>query len=92
MLPDGRVLVTGGVAPSGRVLDEAEVFDTKAMISQTLQSPGIIVRAGHTSTTLSDGRVLIVGGTDASGSLITDAELWDPTRGTTTAIPGLPAT
>jgi hypothetical protein len=75
LLPDGRVLVTGGSDGAGGSFDSAELYDPKiGRFSRT----GSMIRArtGHTATLLQDGRVLIVG-----GAIDGSAELYDPTLG-----------
>ncbi len=62
-LPDGRVLVVGGVAPDsdpGGYFASAEIWDpaTESFSPAGTMTEG---RSGHTATLLDDGRVLIVG-------------------------------
>ena len=62
LLPDGRVLVTGG-PPNGREdgWPTAELYDPSSG-SWTITGNMVRVRLGHTATLLPDGRVLVVGG------------------------------
>jgi WD40 repeat protein len=80
LLPDGRVLVVGGVTDGGAALNDAAfLWEPKTEDF----SPGgslAVGRQTHTATLLPDGRVLVVGGDDGSGSL-DGAELWDPDTG-----------
>jgi hypothetical protein len=74
LLPDGRVLVTGGPAP--------ELYNpatgTWAVTGQ-MNTP----RAGATATLLPDGQVLAAGGTSLSGTVaLSCAELYNPGTGT----------
>jgi hypothetical protein len=74
-LPDGRLLVTGGYAASGRI-ESAEFFDPTSggwNLIGTLRTP----RAGHTATRLTNGTVLIAGGSDAVGRT-PSAEIYMP--------------
>ena len=68
LLPDGRVLVTGG-PPNGR--DDgwptAELYDPGSG-SWTVTGNMVRVRLGHTATLLPDGRVLVAGGSTPSGN------------------------
>lgn len=76
-LADGRVLVTGGVAP-GLHLDSAEIYDPA---TGAFSSAGAMTttRLAHGSTLLDDGRVLIVGGFGSPS--LTSTEIYDPETG-----------
>ena len=69
VLPDGRVLITGGednaAGPEGAdvVLDDVEVFDPKTETFTRL-APLSVPRDDHCSSMLADGVVLITGGED----------------------------
>jgi hypothetical protein len=78
LLPDGRVLVAGGIAVNdGAPLTSAEVYDpaTGRFSSTGSMKTG---RKGHRAALLASGKVLVVGGS-ATGSAAT--ELYDPTTG-----------
>ena len=79
LLPDGTVLIFGGMSPSGAVLDTAEVFDPANASLSLLGSVGLLPRAAHTATVLKDGRLLLAGGFGADRQPILDAELYNPT-------------
>lgn len=81
-LPDGRVLVAGGL--SGAALSSAELFDPA---TATWTSAGAMAdaRADHTATLLGDGRVLVVAGRGAGLGEIADAELFHPAGNNWTA-------
>ncbi|HEX7794356.1 MAG TPA: kelch repeat-containing protein, partial [Vicinamibacterales bacterium] len=75
LLPNGFVLVAGGVDANGATSsverfspDGAHFIDAPSM-----QMP----RANHTATLLADGRVLVAGGTGASGAADATAEIYD---------------
>ena len=77
-LPDGKILVTGGINTARQPLNSAELYDPStdswAPAASMSQS-----RDGHTGTLLSNGRVLVVGGNGTSGGLsLTSAEIYDP--------------
>lgn len=89
-LPDGRVLVVGGLTcckvtadtVSAFGLDTAEIYDPDTD-QFTLTGSLAAARGFHTATLLSDGRVLIAGGqfgTDTNPSP-TSAEIYDPATG-----------
>jgi hypothetical protein len=76
-LPDGRVLIVGGVGTG--VLSSAELY-TAATGSFALTGSMSAKRVGHTATLLANGKVLIVGGNNGTTTLKT-AELYDPATG-----------
>ncbi len=81
LLSDGRVLVTGGVIPSGiswQALQEAELFDPVSDTFATAAKMNV-ARAFHTATLLPNGKVLVTGG-GYQGDGDT-AELFDPATG-----------
>lgn len=89
LLPDGRVLITGGVDNDGVVLDSAELYDpmtgTFSPVGQMTTS-----RYGHLAAALGDGDVLIAGGIDNAGSSLKSAEVFDANSGSFTAIKTMP--
>jgi hypothetical protein len=74
LLPDGRVLVTGGSGSAG-VLATAEFFNPDG--SFTSAASMAYPRAGHSCVALADSRVLLAGGRHNGGSLDV-AEIYDP--------------
>src|SRR5206468_12036193 len=77
LLPDGRVLVAGGVVGGdGHATSAAEIYDPRTN-SWMAAAPMHYARAGHTATTLFDGRVVIAGGDDA-GVALGSIEVFDP--------------
>jgi hypothetical protein len=78
LLPDGRVLVIGGLGEDEAVA-QAEAWDPTTGAWQPAGSLAV-GRGAHTATLLEDGRVLVVGGWDwESEGALTTAEIWDPT-------------
>ena len=85
LLPDGRVLMVGGLSSSqaGAQLATAEVYDPAA---NAWKSAGSLVgpRSGHTATLMPNGRVLVAGG--GSGSDGPGLEQYDPSANAWTAL------
>jgi hypothetical protein len=84
LLPDGRVLVAGGVGVDRHALSAAEIYDPGTN-GWTAVAPMHYARAGHTATLLADGQVLIAGGDDSGVSTDT-IELFDPAVGVFNAV------
>lgn len=77
VMPDGRVLIWGGVDPDGRIVTEGEWFDPS---SGTFESAGpidLIARASHRAVLQVDGNVLMIGGRADGLAQMNGAELWD---------------
>lgn len=84
LLPNKKILITGGLDTNGAVLASAELYDPA---SGTFTPTGSMntARGLHTATLLSTGLVLVAGGVDANGQPLASAELFDPASGTFTA-------
>jgi len=76
MLPNGKVMVMGGIGTGGSVVAQAELFDPNSQSFAALSS-GPTPRAYHTATLLTDGRVAIIGGVDSDGNVLATIALWD---------------
>lgn len=88
-LPDGRVLIAGGVYGFGDYeLATAELFDPA---TQTFASTGSMSDARYAATAnrLKDGRVLVAAGLTTS-AVTASADLYDPMTGTFTPTGALP--
>lgn len=88
MLPDGKVLVLGGVGAAGRVISAPEIYDPETRTSELLTMPGLAARAYHTATLLTTGQVLVVGGGSGMGRALVRAELFDSRTRTAVTLPG----
>src|SRR4051812_12999096 len=91
LLPDGRVLVTGGHSGRGaaiRIHSSAELYDST---SGTFTPTGAMsrIRHKHDAALLRDGRVLIAGGADERDDQGTsrDSEIYAPASGAFSAGP-----
>ncbi|HTX46007.1 MAG TPA: choice-of-anchor D domain-containing protein [Solirubrobacteraceae bacterium] len=84
-LPDGQVLVAGGLSSAisspAIVERSAEIFDPEDLSSQELPTSGstelTLARYAPVAATLPNGRVLIAGGGDASGNAFSTGELFE---------------
>jgi uncharacterized delta-60 repeat protein len=89
LLPNGKVLVVGGLGANDLVITSAELYDPATgtwMLTGALN----IARENHTATLLPNGKVLVAGGVNWSGyGFISSAELYDPATGTWTMTGGL---
>jgi hypothetical protein len=77
-LPDGSILVAGGMGGSESGLSTAERIDVS---TGRVEPVAALVhgRSGHTATALPDGRVVLAGGYD--GTYLSSVEVFDPLRG-----------
>ncbi|GEM_PF-461504 len=89
LLPDGRVLIIGGLNENGR-LTTAEVYDPAMDMSlpvadhDTANSSTLLAaRQSHTATLLPDGTVLITGGISTGGTKLKSAEFFRLARSAT---------
>ncbi len=74
LLPDGRVLITGGERRK-----DSEILDLGAPDIESVKGPNLTApRDDHTATVLADGRVLITGGQHRGKSVATAELLDDP--------------
>lgn len=84
LLPDGRVLVTGGTIDGSNATSTAEIYDTST--GQFVPAGEMqVARASHSAVLLTDGRVLVLGGETAS----TATDLYHPGAGLWSAGPVL---
>ena len=90
MLPDGKVLILGGIGVDGRVVDTAEIYDPESKTSELLEparprsssldpqsSDSFTPRVYHTATLLTEAVILVAGGVSGDGEALNTAELWD---------------
>lgn len=87
-LPDGKVLIVGGLDSLGNVLQSAELFDPSNDKFSELTGAGQqlnTARVGAVAAPLPGGKVLIAGGFDGTNYL-QSAEVFDPTNDTFAAL------
>lgn len=77
VLPDGRVLVVGGVGAANRALSSVQIYDPQhdAWLDA---APLVRARFQHAAALMADGRVLVSGGLFSSKTPLTSAEVYDP--------------
>ncbi len=82
LLPNGKVLVTGGSDASEYLLHaSAEIYDPATGTWTAVASMGT-GRSYHTATLLPNGKVLVAGGSDIDPERSASAELYDPATNT----------
>jgi Galactose oxidase, central domain/Kelch motif len=87
LLPDGKVLLAGGMQTNDLILASAELYDPSTG-RFTPAGDMRATRGGHAAVALRDRRVLLVGGFDGSRG-VSSAELYDPESNTFTATGGM---
>ena len=93
LLPDGRVLIAGGMVENGVFLNSAELFDPARgtfVATANMQSR----RVGHSATLLPNGKVLIAGGLagrvfEGGPGNVATTEIYDPATGHFTLGPSM---
>ncbi len=81
LLPDGNLLIVGGVNSAGNAINSVELFIATAARYETRSSTNFTTRSSHTATLLLDGTVLVAGGTNAGAALGT-AFIYNPRTNT----------
>jgi uncharacterized protein (DUF2141 family) len=82
LLPNGKVLVSGGYIGSGNNLAAAEVYDP-ASGTWSAAASMVVARHAHKAMLLSNGKVLVSGGWNRGA--LASAEVYDPSSGTWSA-------
>jgi Big-like domain-containing protein/MBG domain-containing protein/Kelch motif protein len=86
LLPDGRVMITGGDV-NGSPSSSVEVFNPDGSISSA--APMSTARTGHSAFVLTSGEVLVTGGRTGGGGITNSAELYDPFEDVWIAAPAM---
>ncbi|MFH2204447.1 MAG: kelch repeat-containing protein [Elusimicrobiota bacterium] len=85
LLPNGKVLVTGGMGAGPTVLDSGEVYDPNTNTWTLVNGGGAMpggARMNHTATLLPNGNVLIAGGqTTVAGAVTNTCAIYDTVAG-----------
>ena len=81
LLPDGTVLIFGGIGADQTFLKSAEIFNPISGKIEAIDEIGIPARGKHTATLLLDGRVLFAGGLSSHDQIVGDAWFWDRSSG-----------
>jgi WD40 repeat protein len=85
LLPNGKVLIAGGVDNNGNYLNSTELYDpaTNTFAPSTATPLMNTARRSATATLLPNGKVLIAGGWDTNSHIdLNSTELYDPTTNT----------
>jgi WD40 repeat protein len=78
LLPNGNVLIAGGMNGNGSYSDTVEIY-SPATDTFTPNESMSARRVGHTATLLPNGKVLVAGG--YNGDYLASAEIYDPATG-----------
>ena len=86
LLPNGQILIAGGVDATDTVLSSAELYNP---VTGTFTATGsmTVARSDHSAVLLPNGQVLLVGG----GGPLSSAEAYNPATGTFTALAAMTA-
>jgi len=93
LLPDGRVLIAGGMVENGVFLNSTELFDPAKgtfAVAASMHSR----RVSHSATLLRNGKVLIAGGLagrvfEGGPGVVASTEIFDPATGRFTPGPSM---
>ncbi len=81
LLPNGRVLIAGGMERNGKYDASAEIYDPRTGAFSAAGNMSS-AREGHAAILLRTGKVLIAGGSPGAGANLATAEIYDPATGT----------
>ncbi len=90
LLPNGNVLVAGGINAAGNPLGTAELYNPTTG-KWTATGKMITARDEHTAVLLSTGKVLVAGGENAAGVTTSKTEIYSPSTGKWTSTGNLNA-
>ncbi len=78
LLPDGTLLIAGGVSDAGQFPYDVQTWDYQSGNALSYSGALLIPRENHLARLLDDGTVLIAGGTDMMGAAIPGSEIYRP--------------
>lgn len=81
LLPDGKVLIAGGMERNGKYESSAELYDPRTGKFTATGNMGV-AREGQAAILLRNGKVLLAGGSPGPDGNTASAELYDPANGT----------
>jgi len=84
LLPDGQILVAGGLGTGSVAIAGVELFQPGTG-TFTPAANLTSTRAYHSATLLINGKVLIAGGIDSANNPLASAEIFDPATGSSVA-------
>ncbi|RDD80981.1 Rhs family protein [Dyella tabacisoli] len=87
VMPNGVVLLWGGIDANGHVLETGEWFNPVTQHFVSTGALGLPARAGHTLSVLTDGNLLMTGGWSVHGTPETSAVLWQQASHQATSLP-----
>lgn len=76
-LPDGSVVIIGGMVREGQFLDSAEIYDADSNQFVLTRGKLIAARGEHSATLLKNGKILVAGGWGGP-TVLNSTELYDP--------------
>ncbi len=85
LLPNGKVLLAGGLSPAGAGIGSADLFDPTTNTITPVPA-GLTARGDHEATLLADGQVLLAGGINGLGVETASAEIYNPVTNSTSAV------
>jgi len=85
LLPNGDVLIAGGVNNLGNTVNSAEIYDPSTKSFTTVTATMFAARNQHAATLTDNDLVLLAGG--ANSVYLNSSEYFDPTGGSTTINP-----
>jgi autotransporter-associated beta strand protein len=88
LLPNGKVLLSGGLNSSGTPVASVELYHP-ATGTWSVTGSLIAARSAHTASLLPNGSVLVTGGWNNASGVVASAELYDPAAGTWSATASL---